>query len=487
MALKIVKKKWFLLTCLLCLVIIFFILKTKGPELTDRPNIVLIILDTVRADYTSLELKFKKDLTPNLKSLAGESTIFPNCWANAPWTVPSHASMFTGLLPSEHSCTTKQIYLDSRCTTIAEILSKSGYETAAFFSNPWLNNNATGLMRGFQVIEDIRVGGLGNLSLETGDQGGRQINRNIDEWLGKRLQKKPFFLFINYLEAHLPYDPQPEYREKYLKDLSQDNSISIRWAHEFNAGLHGAETVDWKKVRRLYGGDVFTADRLLGSLLETLKEHGEFDNSAIIVTSDHGENLGEHGLVEHQFSIHENLLLVPLVIRAPGILKRGINRQSVTLSDLFETIIELAGAENTVDVDTDTDTAFSRSLLPTKGKNKSGRYIVSEYAGAPYSLLQYFKKLNPQLDITPLALSYKSVTDGKWRFTISSDGKRMLYNLEKDPFQEQDYSSTFPGIAHKMEEYLKNIFSIIKQVSGKPIKELDEETKKRLRSLGYIR
>jgi len=497
---KKVKIKWvwstalFLVLLVLAIIFVVPVLKTKDPVQIDRPNIVLVILDTVRYDYTSLELKFgeKMDLTPHLKSLASKSTVFPNSWSNAPWTVPAHASMFTGLLPAQHACTSKQVYLDKRFPTIAEILNKSGYETTAFFSNPWLNNEATGLMRGFQTIEEVWVGGLSKLSRGMGNQGGVLINQNIQKWLKNRTQKKPFFLFVNYLEAHLPYDPHLEYREKHLKNLKPDDSISIKWAHEFNAGLYEADKVDWKKVREMYAGDVNTADNLLGVLLQMLKEFGVYDKTVIIVTSDHGENLGEHGLMEHQFSVHENVLLVPLVIRAPGILKQGINHQPVMLSDLFDTIIELAGAEYTADADvdaaTDTDTVFSHSLIPAKGTTQSERrrYIVSEYAGAPGGLLEHLKHLNPQLDTTPLSLAYKTVTDGEWRFTISSDAKRMLYNLDKDPQQTIDYSSMYPEIANEMEGYLENIFSILKQAADKPARQLDEETKKKLKSLGYI-
>jgi arylsulfatase A-like enzyme len=494
------KIKWlgftalFLALVVLVLLIIFVVpvLKPKDSKPIDRPNIVLVILDTVRYDYTSLELRFgeKEDLTPHLKRLASESTVFPNTWSNAPWTVPSHASMFTGLLPSQHACTSKHSYLENCYPTIAEILRKSGFETAGFFSNPWLNNETTGLMRGFQTIKEVWVGGLSKLSRGMGNQGGLVINRNIHEWLKNRTQKKPFFLFVNYLEAHLPYDPNLEYREKHLKKFNTDDAISIKWAHEFNAGLYTADKVDWKKVRKMYAGDVHTADSLLGTLLQILKESGVYDNTIIIVTSDHGENLGEHGLMEHQFSVHENVLLVPLVIRAPGILKPGINLQPVMLSDLFDTIIELAGVEYRADGDTaaDTNPVFSQSLLPTKGRTPSERkrYVVSEYAGAPGGLLQHLKLLNPELDTTPLSLSYKTVTDGKWRFTISSDGKRMLYNLDKDPQQTIDYSSMYSDIADEMEGYLETIFSVLKQTAGKPIRQLDEETKKRLKSLGYI-
>lgn len=447
---------------------------------------MLVVLDTVRSDYTGI--KNRRDLTPHLNKLAKEGTVFPNAWSNAPWTVPSHASIFTGLLPFQHGCTTKNFHLNHEFDTAAEILSRLGYETAGFFSNPWLSDRATGLMRGFQLKQEVWIGDLNRLTLGTGDQGGVKINRLIEKWLSERPRKKPFFLFVNYLEAHLPYDPLPEYRQEHLKDLNPDEKVSIRWAHEFNAGLVADQSVNWEKVRRLYAGDVYAADRLLGTLISMLKARGIYERSILIVTSDHGELLGEHDLVEHQFSVYEPLLSVPLVIRAPSLLEKGLNFKLVMLCDIFATLLDIGGERPSPEC------RFSESILKIGREVASGnrfnqdnqpRTIVSEYAGANAYLLQLLKEINPDLKPERLKNSYQTITDGVWRYPRSSDRRNILSNLLEDPEQKTEFSSRFAGIADRMEQILNGIFPALETESTPGIK-LNPEVRKKLRTLGYV-
>ena len=190
------KLKYICILFFISLLIVLFVLHTdKIRNQKKQPDIVLVVLDTVRRDYTFLE---KKNITPNLKQFADEGTIFYRAWSNAPWTVPSHASIFTGLLPTEHGCTTKNFFLNKKFKTIAEILNKKGYETAGFYSNPWLSMRATGLMRGFQKHWESHIGGLGRMTRGRGDQGGILTNKRIRDWIKKRKRDRPFFLFVNY-------------------------------------------------------------------------------------------------------------------------------------------------------------------------------------------------------------------------------------------------------------------------------------------------
>ena len=135
----------------------------------QRPNIVVIVLDTVRFDYTGPG-GVDGELTPALNGLAQDGTVFTRAWANAPWTVPSHASMFSGLLPSSHKCTGRNFAFLSQTPTFAEVLGESGYQTVAFFSNPWLSDKLTGMLRGFE--ERFVESGRGTEILATSDQGG---------------------------------------------------------------------------------------------------------------------------------------------------------------------------------------------------------------------------------------------------------------------------------------------------------------------------
>lgn len=445
-------------------------------------NVALVVLDTVRQDATGLVAadSLWRGLTPQLDRLAAGAAVFPNAWACAPWTVPSHASFFTGLLPSGHHCTFKRPRLGNTGPTCAELLAQSGYETAAFFSNPWLGDDVSGLLRGFAVRKKTPIGELNNLISAEGDQGGRGILGDIAGWLETRRGDRPFFLFVNFLEAHLPYNPPADYRQECLSDLPQNVQVSIRFGHEFNAGLHSETAVDWSVVRRLYGGDVSTADRLLTSLIGLLRKHGVYDETVLIVTSDHGENLGDHGLMEHQFSVHETLLRVPLVIRAPEeILRPGVREEPVLLTDLFATVLDVAGVlpENPL--------PQSHSLLAAPAAGSEKRALIAEYAGPSCGLLELLVHLNPEIDSRARASALRTVRVGDLRLTVSGDGL-LLHDLAADPRQETNLASKRPEAVRWLAGILADLPESGWADSTQEIG-LDEATRRELESLGYIR
>jgi arylsulfatase A-like enzyme len=469
---------WFVLAFAAC---------TTQPE---KPNIILVILDTVRSDCTGPGGN-RDGLTPRLDSLADEGTIFRNAWATAPWTLPTHASIFTGKLSSSHGCHINHWRFDETQTTLAALLAEAGYETAAFFSNPWLTDRISGVLHGFDIRQESPIGDITRMSLGRSDQGGASINRNIKEWFDRRENDRPYFLFVNYLEAHLPYDPPAMYREQYLNDLPPDDMVTIEWSEEFNAGLHPVDSVDWERVRRLYGGDVYHADQLLSRLLEMLKNRGDYDNSVIIVTSDHGENLGDHNLVDHQFSIHETLLSVPLVVRAPAYLHKGEHVEPVMLIDLFASILDFAG------IDYSDVPPLSRALLSLQNEDRTAmnemaeagwkeRMLIAEYGGGHPVLLNGLRELNPDLDTAAFERGYRSVRRGDYRLTIGTDDSIWLHNMTSDPSQEQNIAKDHPQI-------VEDLFIAMRKLLSKEFKkdpediELDEESLRKLRSLGYVK
>ena len=321
-----------------------------------------------------------------------------------------------------------------------------------------------------------------------GDQGGILTNKRIRDWIKKRKRDRPFFLFVNYLEAHLPYDPPLKYRKEHLSRLPLDDTVSISWAHEFNAGLYDPENIDWRRVRELYEGDVYTEDQLLGELLEILKVNDMYEDSVIIVTSDHGENLGEHHLIEHQFSVHETLLSVPLVVRAPGIIEQGFNHFPVMLTDLFYFIAELASADPVVSKGNKSQlppSVFKKDFKKNHGSEEKARYIFSEYAGAPEGLLNVLRRLNPELKDDRLKPGFSTITDGTWRLTLDTEGNVLLHNTKEDPLQRTNVINKYPVIAQKLGEEINKVIYKIKSTKH-PSRKLDKETKKKLESLGYI-
>ncbi len=445
-----------------------------------RPNIVIVVLDTLRRDYTGVDAgPGATSPTPTLDRLAAEGTNFTRVWSAASWTVPSHASIFTGLLPSGHGCNALRPRFDPAIPTAAEALDAGGYATAAFFSNPWLTSRATGLLRGFAERQEARIGGLSSLTSSMGDQGGRRTLDQIARWLQDYDGDDPVFLFANILEAHLPYDPPRDYRSRHLADLAVDDRVPIDWGHEINAGARDPAVEDWDRVRRLYAGDANFADRFLAGVLNLVRRHLDWENTVVIVTSDHGENLGEHGLAEHQFSVHETLLSVPLVIHAPpALLAPGRRDDPVSLTDLYATVLDLAG----VDAE---PPPTSRSLLPEPPAGAALRPVVSEYAGPNPELLLLLRRVNEAVDMAPLTAAWRTVRQGDLRLSLASDGRVELHDLAADPGQERNLAEARPDDVARLRELLAAPGAAA-WLQPQEDAVIDEATRRQLESLGYV-
>ena len=450
-----------------------------------QPNILIVVLDTVRRDAagwptaaTPPELT-RAVLTPNVAALAGRGVAWRNAWSAAPWTVPSHASLFTGLLPSGHGCNGLRPRLNANLPTLAGRLGDAGYETAAFFSNPWLADRSSWLLRGFQLRQEASIGGLTRMMVGEAahDQGGAASAAGFRKWLLGRDPERPFLAFVNLLEAHLPYAPLPGDLAVAAPGLRADGGIPIGWGHEYNAGLLEDAAVDWPLVRSCYAGDVVAADRLFGLLLASLQDAGLDDETIVVVTSDHGENLGDHRLFEHQFSVHETLLAVPLVIAGPGIGPGGsVHAEPVMLTDLFATVLEFAG------LPADTAPPGSRSLFA--GAAPSGRPLVGEYEGPSEGLVNMLATINPQLDAARLRPARRTVRAGDLRLSQASDGSFALHDMAADPAQARDLAPARPDEVRRLRVLLDALAGVAP--GAVPAGKLDEATRRQLESLGYV-
>jgi len=275
-----------------------------------RPNVVIVSIDTLRADFAG-PWGGPSGSTPNIEELAAGATVYERCIATAPWTVPSHASMFTGLFPFEHGAHSFELEeagdnvfpLDERHTTLAEVLSGAGYRTGAFVANAVYLNPRYGLAQGFEEWEVAREPGV-------------ELNTRALEWLDQAPGAEPFLLFINYLDAHRPYNVTPrgdeaeysttEHPARLLDELI--DTVMVRG--EDDPALRA-------KVIEQYRRGVRWADEAVGQLVAALKERGSFEDTIFVITSDHGEYFGEHGLVEHSKDVYPEALQVPLLIRWP--------------------------------------------------------------------------------------------------------------------------------------------------------------------------
>lgn len=310
--------------------------------LIQRPHratsVVLVVLDTVRADHCSA-YGYPKKTTPRLDALAAEGLLYEQARAVAPWTLPSHASLFTGLPPSAHGCTFEHRWLLDRFDTMAERLSASGRETFGVTTNA----NASSLYhleQGFETFLETwtlreRHRGLDDSGI---------ANAEIRRWLEARDPRTPFFLFVNYADAHLPYAPPPPYDTQFGPTEERARALAAK-ADLLEQTLLGQERVsdaDTQGLSALYDGELRAADARLGELLDLLARLDLAEDTLVIVTSDHGEQLGEGGQVDHQLSLAESLLRVPLVVRFPGRIGPGRVPELLPATELKGWIDEIA-------------------------------------------------------------------------------------------------------------------------------------------------
>ena len=317
------------------------------------PNVLLIILDTVR------ELDFDggdalAHYLPRLASAARHGVRFTVAIAPSSWTLPSHASMFTGRWPSEHRSNWDQP-LDGHFATLAEALRESGYQTAAFVGNRNYVSRETGLAQGFQEFHNLTLGPaeLVRSSMLLRKVGESPRTRNLIAWhemLGRRHaprvtrealhwlsghQGRPYFLFLNYFDAHYPYLPPTPY-DSALRTLGGGEDPGLRFREDFDGRLPAAAVLEEGKAA--YAASMRYLDAQVTDLLDSLAQRGALRNTWVIVASDHGEEFGEHGVTGHGHNLYRTTVQVPLVIWGPG-LEPGTSDAPVSLRNIPATVM----------------------------------------------------------------------------------------------------------------------------------------------------
>jgi len=411
-------------------------------SIPQSPNIVFITLDTVRADHLS-SYGYWRPTTPHLDRLARQGVLFANAIAPTSWTLASHASMFTGLLPHKHGAG-YDVPLASGPRTLAEIFHSRGYETAAFTSNFHYMEKGWGLARGFETYEDNSVSLRHNLAqtfvgsailqplyenLVRYDAFSRRnaqdLNRNIFDWF-KHRSGRPFFLFINYLDAHEPYLAPPPYDHRF----GTASRALLRRLHDSTARTgspSGFTASERASVIAAYDNCLAYLDGQVGRLLELLSQSPEWKNTVVIITSDHGEEFGGHGHYSHGKDLYRESLRVPLIIAGPGV-PRGLRIQRlVGTQEIFSTALDLAGGGHT---------PFSRYSLarfwnPNFKPQPFDDVVASELAFPWYWRAQ--------------ASTLISLTTPEWQYLDDSAGRRQLYRWADDPRELTNLAASAEG------------------------------------------
>jgi arylsulfatase A-like enzyme len=398
------------------------------------PNVLLIILDTVRAQNLSL-YGYGRPTTPELRALARDGVVFDRAVATAPWTLPSHASLFTGRFAHEVTADWGTP-LDDTYPTIAEALGTRGYETVGVVANLLYTTRRSGLQRGFASYHDhpvspfmmLQNSWVGRLILSRLEgfttsfealvgKTAETVNQQFMGWLGRRNGDRPFFAFLNYFDAHGPYRPPAPFDTLFTATLPDGRTQP--------GSRQGAR--DFERVTAAYDGGLAYVDAQLGRLLRQMQAMGKLENTIVIVTSDHGEHLGEreNQMVGHGNSLYVQLLHVPLVIVYPPSVPAGLRlARPADIRDIPATVMDLVGLGG--------DSEFPGLSLSRHWTRPAG----SDATGGEPILSELSAKVGE-----PPSRAAQALTAGVFQYIIYGDGSEELYNLESDPAGELDLAA----------------------------------------------
>lgn len=413
------------------------------------PNVVLIVLDSARAD--ALEpYGAAPGRSPVIGQLAAAGTAMRDVFATASWTVPSHGSMFTGLLPRAAGLQgapgmklhdLPPVLRAQRDRLLPSVMARAGYRTGAVSTNLWLSE-ASGFSTGFDDFVSIvserqakihtksrreRARWLMEAARAKVDDGAAEAGRVLREWIDNGDPDQPFFCFVNLVECHSPYLPPKPYNQlgpigRVRAALEARRHLTLAAIWQVSAGEAEVPPEALERMRRLYEGAISYVDRWVGELLEALGEKHLLDETVVIVTSDHGENLGEGGLITHSLSLDDRLIRVPLVLAGPGAQSTPPIR---SLAELPRMIAGLAGIEDHPWLADDLPAGAAIAQLdPPADPGDPRATAFAEQWGLGERGLQRLT--------TPATCA----TDGRWKL-LEWGTEEMLFDTTADPFELQ--------------------------------------------------
>ena len=461
----------------------------------EKPNIILIVLDTVRADHLSV-YGYERDTSPYLRKFAAEATTFTNAASASNMSLASHASFFTGLYPTEHGAhfdPPAHPYgtpLDPKFETMAEILKANGYTTLGVVSNYANVSKGLGLGKGFDSFDDAaplplldwrRRPFLRNAvrralmccfrtaEFETEYRGAEDITNLALRDLASA-QGKPFLLFLNYMDAHWPLIPPAPFDTLYP---GKDDRITTEKDYDLQADVlalrRSISEHEKQHLTSQYDGGIAYMDQEVARLMGRIRQLGMYDNSLIIITSDHGEALGERDLLGHLAALYQDEIHVPLLIKFPHSAERKSVNSLVSGVDLLPTVLGAAG-------------------IPTPAGAR-GRDLGRLPPGEKRTILAETFPNQWYLDVHPTRFHRveRAIFSGNDKLISSTAGQRELYDLSQDPGELRNLCAErreeCTGLEATLQEWLRAAMLKLRPASPGA---LSKDSVERLKSLGYI-
>lgn len=442
------------------------------------PNVVLVSIDTLRPDHLGC-YGYARPTSPNIDRVAAEGALFTTAISSAPWTLPAHTAMFTGLADSVHKVLDTTDRLDRSRYTLAERLKDVGYATAGFFSGPYLHP-VFGLGQGFDVYTDCTS--YAELNQSTAEKAGLiegkpiwdkmhadvtnpRVVQAVTSWLREQ-PEGPFFLFMHLWDVHFDFIPPPPYDRMF--DPDYDGDIT---GENFFFSPRVVATMpkrDLEHLIALYDGEIAWTDHCLGQILDELRKQGRYENSILIITADHGSAFFEHGLKAHRNALYDEVIRIPLIVRAPGRIAAGVRCGEQARSiDILPTIIDILGLPSAQ--------VMGQSLTPalTGGKLPRGDLALSELFSMGLRMRSYRRPEHK--------LIHDEAGDRRVTFDLSSDPH------EQRPLTDRGASAVKGGLsdAEWAARWLDEFRAAFP--AGGEASEIPTDVRKKLEALGYLK
>ncbi len=517
----------------------------------NRPNVVFIVLDTHRADRLGC-FGYGRGTSPNIDAFASRATVFEEAVSPGQWTIPAHASMFTGEFPTTHTLVQSSSALDARFRTLAERLREDGYRTVGFCNNPLVGVLNNGLKRGFETF--YNYGGAIPTRPEKPVRGVRRVWHKIwakytlllrkisypvqnmiaqsDKFFQLILNpfivplwakyahfkgdtaasladavefidahfnqgKQPHFMFINLMGTHLPYGPPENFVSEFAPILKENkkardflhayNNQAVRW---FIPMAEPFTDLEYQALSQMYDAEVAYQDSLLADLLRRLDSPGLRENTLVVIVSDHGEMLGEHQVMGHGLGVYEELIHVPLIVRAPGQQRGSRVAEPVSTTFLFHTVLDAVGREVYATVYAPEIDIQSLSLLPlARGARKAPRQVYSE-AYPPDHVIKTIRNFDASLiDRFHSDRAHWAAYEEQFKLIHIQEVRDLLLDLGLDPteFTLADDQVRSQNMRRDLEEFIARMEARRpNNLSGGGVTLDDEKLAQRLRGLGYL-
>ena len=431
-------------------------------------NVLLITIDALRTDHLSSH-GYGRMTTPVIDRVADQGIDFGNCFVQAPHTHASMASLMTGMYPFRHESVIGSRKLSQAHETMAECLEKRKYATGAFVFNYWLSREM-GFAQGFR-----------NYNYLNQDLSDQTVERSIKEWISGQ-GDTPFFLWLHYLEPHAGYIARNPFFDSFMPGYKGNrDEFTNEMLNQHRIAKQRLKKKELAYIIGCYDSEIRCADASIGRILDHLDSAGKTSNTLVIITADHGEEFQDHGSLGHDHTLFDELLHVPLIMRAPDVLPTGRSPVPVQSIDLYASIMDLLGIPTPITVQGHTVFTGHPEEEITERYAYAQRYFI-----APETHLVSFRAFPWKLimQINPIDRS----DFNHW----SPDAKRdaiFLYNLAVDPREQTNVADENPG---KVDVLIRCICDLLEKNRRSPVRsvreietDLDEDTRAKLRSLGY--